>query len=95
VANGYPYWAVSCSPSRDNCQVSAWMQERLLQVLSLGERFHNEGRVGKLKRTRAPPIGEHVGNVIRGEVVEEHVPCRGACPENPPRQYEQERIWAC
>jgi hypothetical protein len=71
------------------------MQERLLQVLSLGELFHNEGRVGKLKRTRVPLGEEHVGNVIRGEVVEEHVLCRGACPVNPPRQYEQERIWGC
>jgi hypothetical protein len=49
------------------------MQERLLQVLSLSERFHNERRVDKLKRTCVPPIGEHVGNVTNGEVAEEHI----------------------
>jgi hypothetical protein len=49
------------------------MQERLLQVLSLGEQFHNERRMDKLKRTRVPPIGEHVGNVTNGEVVVEHI----------------------
>ncbi|KAK2373174.1 hypothetical protein QL285_074230 [Trifolium repens] len=46
-----PYWAVLCSPSRDNCQVSAWMQERPLQVLSLGERFQDVRKVDMLKGT--------------------------------------------
>jgi hypothetical protein len=71
------------------------MQERLLQVLNLGDRFHNERRVVKLKGKCVPPVGEHVINVTNGEVTQEHVLCQGARPVNPPRKYEQERIWAC
>jgi hypothetical protein len=39
------------------------MQERPLQVLILGESFHDARIVDKLRRTRVPLVGEHVGNV--------------------------------
>jgi hypothetical protein len=81
--------------------VSTWMQEKPLQVPSLVESFHDARIMDKLKRTRVPPDGEHVGNGPGDKAVEEDAP-RGACllPRNMsllnhPRQYGQEEIWSC
>jgi hypothetical protein len=57
------------------------MQEKPLQVLSLVESFHDGRIMDKLKGTRVPLVGEHVGNVPGGvaaeedSIVEEHVLC--------------------
>jgi hypothetical protein len=51
------------------------MQERLLQILSLDEQFHDARIVDKLKRTRVQLVEEHVGNVSCGVVAEEHDIC--------------------
>ncbi|KAK2427785.1 hypothetical protein QL285_026344 [Trifolium repens] len=70
--NGRP-----CSP--DNCQVSAWMQGKLLQVPSLVELSHDARIMDKFNRTRVPLVEEHIGNVPGGEAAEEDAP-RRACP---------------
>jgi hypothetical protein len=53
------------------------MQGKPLQVPSLVEPFHDARIMDKLKKTRIPLVGEHVGNVPGGETVEEDAP-RGA-----------------
>jgi hypothetical protein len=79
--------------------MSVWMQERPLQVFSLGEPFLNARIMDRLVRTCVPLVGEHVGNVPGGVVAEEDIIRRGGCPLpgitlrlRPPRQYEQEGI---
>jgi hypothetical protein len=60
--------------------VSAWMQGKPLQAPSLVEPFHDVRIVDRLKRTRVPLVGEHVGNVPGGVGIEEDGICRGAGP---------------
>jgi hypothetical protein len=77
------------------------MQEKPLQVPSLVEPLHDARIMDKLRRTRVPLDGEHVGNVPDGEAVDEDGP-RGAFHLsrnlpllNLPRQYGQEESWSC
>jgi hypothetical protein len=61
------------------------MQGKPLQVRSLVELFHDARIMDKLKWTRVPLIGEHVGNmrgrcVSRRMLLEEQVFSRGTCP---------------
>jgi glycyl-tRNA synthetase alpha subunit len=80
-----PYWAVLSTPSSDNCQVSVWMQEKSLQVLSLVERFHDARIVDKLKATcillfRSTWETWLAEWLSRRMLLGEHVLCRGASP---------------